>query len=108
MALATTPDDAWRPAFMTNSTLAGLIEEAAREHWCTRRYCTDCGAARWQLGLQTVASTPERLGSQLEQLPLSAWYDLPEFGGAIYHCFALIRSRELVDLVLRSWLSRLD
>jgi hypothetical protein len=93
---------------MSSSTISGLIEEASREHWCTKRYCTTCGATPWRSGLQRVAPTPRRLVSELEQLPLSAWYDLPEFGGAIYHCFSVLRNRELVDQVLNNWLSRLD
>jgi hypothetical protein len=48
------------------------------------------------------------LAGQLEHLPLSAWYGLPEFGGAIYHCFSVLHNRELVDQILDNWLSRLD
>jgi len=54
-----------------------------------------------------MALDPARLAHELQQLPLAAWYDLPEFGGAIYHCFATLPSRALVDQVLGDWVSRL-
>ena len=57
--------------------------------------------------MQAIASTQGDLARELTLLPLSDWYDLPEFGGAIYFAFALLRDRSLVDQVLESWMARL-
>src|SRR5471030_784494 len=93
---------------MSSSTISDLIEEAGRAHWCTTWHCTTCGVTPWRAGFQRLARTPQQLVAELEQLPLSAWYDLPEFGGAIYYCFSVLHHRELVDQVLNNWLHRLD
>jgi hypothetical protein len=92
---------------MSSSTIADLIDEARREHWCTKRHCTTCGAGPWRAGVQRIAHTSAHLAQQLELLPLSAWYDLPEFGGAIYHSFSLLSGHDQVDRVLDNWLTRL-
>ena len=38
---------------------------------------------------------------------MSAWYDLPEFGGAIYYCFSVLGNHTVVDRVLGNWIGRL-
>src|SRR5262245_1725273 len=93
---------------MSSSAIADLIDEARRAQWCTKRDCTECGATPWRSRLDRLAADPQRFARELAQLPLSTWYDLPEFGGAIYYCFAALRKRELVDQVLIDWLSRLE
>jgi hypothetical protein len=88
----------------SSSKLAQLVAEARRNRWCTRRFATTCAATSWCAGLQAIG-TKRDLARELALLPLADWYDLPDFGGAIYHAFALLDDVNLVDEVLDSWIA---
>jgi hypothetical protein len=93
---------------MISSTIADVIEQARRDHWCTKRHCATCEPTSWCSAVQELAQRPERFARDLARLPVHAWYDLPELGGAIYHAFSVLPRRDLVDQVLQSWLTQLE
>jgi hypothetical protein len=94
---------------MTVNPLEELLSEAGRRKWCTRRFCTTCGATEFLNGLRRlVGQDGAPLANALAAMDLSAWYDIPDFGGALRLTFDALPWPFLVDDVVSAWLPRVD
>ena len=94
---------------MISNGIEALLAEAGRRRWCTKRFCTTCGATEFRAALRSLAEGEGcALAESMRAMELSAWYEVPDVGGAVGHVFdALLRS-SLVDEVLRAWLPRVS
>jgi hypothetical protein len=92
---------------MSENPLEELLSEAGRRKWCTRRFCTTCGATEFLNGLRRmVGQDGALLADALAAMDLSAWYDVPDFGGALRLTFDALPWPFLVDDVVSAWLPR--
>jgi len=82
-----------------------LLQLAGRNRWCTKPYCTTCGASDFRAALRELDT---ELTDELASLDLSALEDTVDWDDALRLALDQLQNPEKKDQVLTAWLPQLD
>jgi len=89
-----------------NNEFVELVLKAKANKWCTRWFCTTCGSQHFRSALKEIGA--EELSEALCSLTPSEIMALPNVDDCLKISFNDMRSIELMERVLDSWLDSAD
>jgi len=93
---------------MTTNPFVSIVLEAVAREWCTRPFCTTCGAREYRLALRDLGGpVGERLCDALCELSPAELVELPNWAGALEIAVRDLPMGTQVEAVLRAWLPRI-
>ena len=82
-----------------------LLQLASRNRWCTRPYCTTCGASDFRAALRELDT---ELSDELASLDLTALEETADWDDPLRLALDQLPNPEMKDRVMKAWLPQLD
>ena len=89
----------------TMNRFMSLLQLARRNRWCTKPYCTTCGASEFRAALRQLGA---ELADDLADIDLGLLEGTPDWADALRLALDELQNADLKDRVLASWLPLID